>query len=363
MERRKITYVGWRGNLGDEALCVVNQKVFGSYELVSDHRMFSGKQCSRISLFGGGTLLPFTSFWVRPNRYNYAFGVGVRDLTACPEFHPREVVERTKRFHFRLLGVRGEMSRRLLGDWGIDSEVVGDPCLLLEPRSYSRKEDDLIILNLSSLREIWGRDSDRIALEGIKLCRTLKKEGYHIVLIPFRIDDDSPCIMKISRTAGVEVFDGWNDPQATIDFIASSHVVIGEILPSTIFSASTYTPFVMIAYQPKCFDFVNTVGFAKYAVRTDEMTSERVITLFNDLLEHWDDMQRQLKRNVEIHRRKLRDFASRIIDDIESRGPDENWLKPNVLGEIKWRISQRMDRTLHNRACRIWRAWHRLKSR
>jgi len=333
MNGGKITYVRW---------------------LVPDHRRY-GRQYSRITLFGGGTVLPIIRFWVRPNRYNYAFGVGVRDLAFWPEFYPKEVIEKTKKFNFRLLGVRGEMSRELLRGWEINSEVIGDPCLLLEPSSYKEK-NDLIVLNLSSKRRMWGYANERVLREAIKLCRTLKGEGYSIVLVPF-CKDDIPLVNRVSETAHVEVFENYRDIQATINFIASSCVLIGERLHSAIFSASTYTPFIMIAYRPKCFDFVNTVGFRKYTIRTDEMSSERVITLFNDLMENWNYMRSQLIRNVEKYRKKLREFANRIIDDIESL-PDDKWSTPNMIEYIKWRAFQQTDRVLHYRTHRIWRAWH-----
>jgi len=360
VKRKRITYIGWTegSNLGDEALYLANQKVFGSYELVPDYKRY-GIQHSRITLFGGGTLLPFLSFWVRPNKYNYAFGVGVEILNFWSEFFPKEAIEKTKKFNFRLLGVRGEISRQALRGWGINSQVVGDPCLLLEPSSYMKKKEDLITLNFSSINRIWGYNRERILREVTKLCKALQVEGYSLVLVLF-CKEDMSSIERVTKIANVEVFDDWKDIRATINFIASSRVLIGERLHSAIFSASTYTPFVMIAYRPKCFDFVDTVGFRKYTLRTDEMTCEKVMRLFRDLVENWKDMRRELVRNVETYRKKLKDFAVRITDDIESL-PDDKWSTPNIIENIKWRAFQQTDRVLHYKAHRIWRAWHRLQ--
>jgi hypothetical protein len=164
----------------------------------------------------------------------------------------------------------------------------------------------------------------------------------------------------VSQAAGVEIFDGWEDIQSTINFIASSRVVIGERLHCNIFSASAYTPFIMIAYRPKCFDFVNTVGFAKYAIRTDELTSQKTFSLFQDLMEHWANLNEQLMENVGINRKRLREFGQRIKNDIEGL-PDSKWSTPNAVGNIKWRMFNQTDRALHYKAYRIWRVRHRLK--
>lgn len=365
MNNRTITYVGCRGNLVDEAYLKISQQIFSSYRVVSDPRTIGfwyGKQHSKVNLFGGGTLLPFDSFWVRPNLYNYAFGVGVRDLSFKPEFYQKGVVEKIRRFNFRLLGVRGEQSKKTLRGWGIDSEVVGDPCLLLEPPPNHKRNQNLVGVNLSSFKAIWGNSPDKIVHEGIKICKSLRDKGYSIILIRFR-EEDPPALKEISRATGAPIFDRGNDVLGTLNLIASCKILIGEILPSTSFSAAAHTPFIMLSYQPKCTDFVDTVGFGKYAIRTDEMNCEKVIDLFEDLLNNWNAMQNVLIRNVATYRQKLRNLADRIIEDIESRPPDRNWSSPSVLGEVRWFAYQQIDRWLKYKSLRIWRLTHQIGDR
>jgi hypothetical protein len=365
MNNETITYVGCRGNLVDEAYLMINQKIFAPCNVVSDARTLGfwyGKQYSKVSLFGGGTILPFDSFWVRPNCYNYAFGVGVRDLSFSPEFYQKGVVEKTRRFNFRLLGVRGEQSRKTLQKWGIDSEVVGEPCLLLEPEPHIRRNQNLIGVNLSTFKAIWGNNANKIVSEGIKICNSLLEKGYSIILIPVR-EEDPPALKEISRVTGAPVFDRGVDVQGTLNLIASCKVLIGEILPSLSFSAAATTPFIMISYQQKCADFVDTVGFGKYAIRTDEVTCEKVITLVEDLLSNWNGMHDILIRNVSSYRKRLRDFADRIMDDIESRSLYGDMSSPHMLGELRWFAYQQLDRWLKYRYSRIWRVAHQLGDR
>lgn len=72
-----ITYVGWmgHGNIGDETAYLVNTKLFSRYRLIQTLK----EKCSRISLFGGGPLLPDYALALHPNKYNYAIGVGVKN--------------------------------------------------------------------------------------------------------------------------------------------------------------------------------------------------------------------------------------------------------------------------------------------
>lgn len=160
--RRPITYIGWvgYGNIGDEAAYLVNTKLFNQYHLIPTLK----EKCSKVSLFGGGTLLPDYALALHPNKYNYAIGVGVKNPTFWGPFDSY-TKEMLKRHRFRFLGVRGNISRKILGDLGIESQVVGDPCLLLEPNLSQKKNDRLIVLNVGiSPDRLWG-DSEYLLKE------------------------------------------------------------------------------------------------------------------------------------------------------------------------------------------------------
>ena len=347
-------------NLGDEALFLANRMIFDSYELIPD-RMRHGNQYSRISVFGGGTVLPDISYWVRPNRYNFAFGVGVHDVAFWPEFDSDDLIEKLYEFRFRLLGVRGEMSRILLRGWGVDAEVIGDPCLILEPSSLQKKRKDLVVFNILSARRICVSDDERMFRVAVEVCKVLKQKGYTVMLVPF-CRDDVTFILEVSEASGTSVFEQWRNIQATIDLIASSHALIGERLHSIIFAASACTPFISIAYAPKCFDFAGTMNSTEYAIRTNEVSTEKVLLKFNNLLENWNELHATLTKNVETYRQKIRTFAKRIVNDIDSL-PEDKWSTPGLIENVRWRALQQTDRVLHYKAYRVWRAWHRLRRR
>jgi len=315
--KRRVTYVGWlgHGNLGDEALYQVNTKVFKPYLLIPE---IENPHYSKITLFGGGTLLPNYTLIVKPNKYNYAYGVGVRNPSFWGEFD-HSLIEKVKKFNIRYLGVRDNASKKLLKSWGIESEVVGDPCLLLEPTHYEKKEkketSKKIAINLGSIGPLWGGDKERVLSQVARLCRTLQRKGYYPILIPFYKKDLND-IQRISAVTNTPIFKDWMNIQKVLDFIASCRILVGEKLHSIVFSAATYTPFISIEYRPKCRGFAETIGFKEYVIRTDEITTEKIMVIFSDLLDNWNEMYEKLVKNVESYRKKLINFAELIKKEL-----------------------------------------------
>jgi len=325
-EQRKITYVGWSGhnNVGDDALYSVTRSVFRPYRLIPDNK----KQYSRITLFGGGTLLPRGPSLVLPNKYNYAYGAAVQDPSFWGDFESFPTglywIKKIKQFNFRYIGVRDKTSSILLKKWGVDSKLIGDPCLLLRPSKFKRERNSSkIAINIGSDGYVWGGDERRVFQQTTKLCGTLKKEGWNPILIPFS-EQDIDSVERISKETNTEFLSNLWDIQEILNAIASCHVLIGEKLHSLVFSAAAHTPFISIEYRPKCYSFAETVGFEKYNIRTDEMTSQNIMMLLNDLLDNWSEMHRILVKNVTTLRKKLGEAASLIKGDIESL-PEDKW--------------------------------------
>lgn len=350
-----ITYVGWvgHGNIGDEALYLVNKKLFNQYRLVPT----LNEKYSKVSLLGGGTLLPSYPVSMHPNKYNYAIGVGMKNPTFWGPFDSF-TKEMVKRHRFRFLGVRGNISKELLRNIGIESQVVGDPCLLLEPNSYKKKNNRLIAVNVGvSPDGIWG-NGIFLLKEAIEFCKRLKADGYQLTLIPFW-KGDLPYIKKLSEAADIDIFGKWSNIQKVLDFIASCYVLIGQKLHSVIFSAATYTPFICMEYRPKCLDFTESVGFEKCTIRTDQINALKLMRLFCDLLDNWIDMRNMLIKKVERYRKSLRQSVAQIIKDIESL-PEDKWTIPGTVYNIESRIFWGSEFFLYNKTKSLWNAWNSL---
>jgi hypothetical protein len=328
---RTLSYVGWlgHGNLGDQALYEVCKRIFSPYQLIP----FKSKHVSEITLFGGGTLLPHWTLMVMPNRYNYAYGVGVANPSFWGDFH-HDVIKQMKKFGFRYIGVRGYKSKRLLEGWGIDSTVIGDPCLLLEPTHYKKRNGRIVAVNAGGSRgNIWGGNEEKVYVELAKVCKLLREKGYLPVLVSFW-QEDMPHIKRISKASDTPILDECADVQKVLDFLVSSHVLIGVKLHSLVFSAACFTPFISIEYRPKCAEFAETMGFENYNIRTDRIESAKIMAMFEDLIDNWNGMQKQLIEKVEMYRKRLRLFADYIKMDIESL-KGSKW-DLSALEKIRW---------------------------
>jgi len=314
--KKRITYVGWlaHDNLGDEALYQANSHIFKPYLLIPE---IGYPQYSKITLFGGGTFFPVWGLKIIQNKYNYAYGVRVKNPSFWGKFETSDI-DKLKNFNFRYIGVRDISSKYLLKDWGLDSEVIGDPCFLLDTKIIRPINRNMkkIAINVGSDGLLWGGNELRVYKEVVKLCKILKKNDYDPILIPFwknNIND----IQKISKITKTPIFQNWRNTQETINLINSCGIMIGERLHSIIFSALTHTPFISIEYRPKCRDFAETMGFEKYVIRTDKIKSQIIISLLKDLLNDWENMNKKLIKKVNYYSEKLDKFAKIIIKDIE----------------------------------------------
>lgn len=370
-----VDYVGWigHGNMGDEALVQVTRMLLPMYELIpynsyrflqnQSHRILPclDNQCSKITIFGGGTLLPDDITWVKPGKYNYLFGAGVKHplfLNTPYNRFDENILKRLKKFNFRLAGVRDFSSRGLLKKWGIESEVVGDPCLSFRPSQHIRREEKRIAVNLGCDGYLWGVRQDRVLRELVDFCKKLKSTGYEPVLIPLS-ENDFFSVNELSTKTDVPIFKEWFNVRSLIDFIASCKALIGERLHSLVFSSAAGTPFIGLEYRPKCHDFSASIGFSEYSIRTDRVSTAQLVAMFNDLLKNWNKMHNTLTRKVANFRIKQMDFASRLVADIEYL-PDDKWSTPSRLIKVRNKIFWNTDIILRKNAEKIWRLYNQL---
>jgi polysaccharide pyruvyl transferase WcaK-like protein len=359
---RRINYLGWLGfdNLGDEALYRIIQDIFDAkaqgHELVPLEVGHSNQEfTSPVTIWGGSTGIPEWVEWLRPTEYSYIFGAGVKDPAFYGDFDS-VVIDKLK--VFRYIGVRGNISKTLLKDWGIKSEVIGDPCLSLRNRPDSQRDEMKIGVNIGSDGILWGHDDERVLREVARFCRILRKRGHSFVLIPFW-KRNVEYVKRLSAIGGTSFVDNWLDTESTLKQIAECKVFIGEKLHSLVFSAAVGTPFICLEYQPKCFDFSESVGLAEYSIRTDNVTSEKMIELFDGLMDNYERVQRTLVSNTHHYRERQRETARKIVTEIQSLNEDQ-WLHPRGVRKIRNKMFWGADFFLHRKGHRLWQIWNRL---
>ena len=354
-----INYVGGIApnyNLGDEALFKVDQEIFASYpfkfyRIISPYR----QQHRQTTLVGGGTILPAIALLMRPVKYSYIFGAGVLNPAWHGPFSP-ELIKRFKSTNFRLISVRGNISKALLKDWGIDSEVIGDPCLSLKPTKVLEKYDNRVAINLGTAfpRYSWG-SRGQVIKELSTVCNVLKHRSYEVVLIPFW-KSNMQDIEDLSKKTGVRIFEEWEDFDATLNLISTCKIFIGEKLHSLVFSAATNTPFIGLAYAPAHFDFVDSIDFSKFTIPTTKITAEKILEFFDAQINDYEKIQNRLSIRVNEYRKKQIRFAAKIGSDLESL-PEDKWAIQNTSSN---NLIIGVDLLIQARFRKTWDIWNKL---
>lgn len=304
--RASVGYLGWlnRGNLGDESMYVAHQEVspkrLTRLPIQSLGFRLASKASVEALVLGGGTLVGRREWGTRlekaievfePSRL-LTFGVGVeepqfalsRGLISEKELDRQADLLRS----FDRIGVRGPRSLRNLAELGVKSEVLGDPALVLKPRSGERHPATRprILLSLAEVGDGYERNADRmrreVAMAARMLAGAVGGDLLGLAMEPvdvraLRRADSALPIVHLRR--GVE---------SVIDEISGSTLVISERLHPNIIAAALGTKFVAIGYKPKTYDFAESVHAEDHVIDA-RSASHRTITAFAEAILEKDD--------------------------------------------------------------------------
>jgi polysaccharide pyruvyl transferase WcaK-like protein len=334
VSNQRIGYIGWlgHGNLGDEAMYEATRLAFNSkkflpykyHEKMQSLEKFFKKRIYNQVMLGGGTLINTPSYEAQlrqAQKMKYptiVFGSGVRN----PEFwdHIPGVTNRIKEWvplleQCELVGVRGPISSQLLEQYGFHkTEVIGDPALYLarpmvQPKAMSKK----LGLNIGiSYGNIWGKEEEVLDFI-VNFALIMIDKGWDITLVPVW-DQDVPYSNEAARriNKNVKVFQRYNSIREIISFIESCDIFIGEKLHSVILACCAYTPSIMLEYRPKCRDFMASLDLQKYNMRTDSLNNEKILSFCEELYENNNAMQKFIYERVNIYKKKIDDYSSRV---------------------------------------------------
>lgn len=295
-------YVGWtgQGNLGDDAIAealLPHLPAMAPWHVPHDPLGFARAvvregltgTTRRSVLLGGGTvigrrnwrmLLTATGAVLARNRPWYLIGAGVED----PRFQGRNSfsdggeLARWARMctRFDRITVRGPQSVRLLDSIGVAAEMVGDPALLHETDGRVDAHECLLGVNLGFGDDLWGHDHDRVVDAVAGLVRQVGADGWRIRLLVVN-PADRPAAVDCLRRAGVPAERAEIRATATVpEYLAAVRectVLIAERLHALVLGAVAAVPLVGLEYQPKCADFLESIGAEEMSVRTDRVTT------------------------------------------------------------------------------------------
>lgn len=337
----RAVYVGWtrRGNLGDDAIAdALIRHVPGvePWHVPMDPVGFAARLLAgagvgarrRTVLLGGGTvvgrrnwrlLLTATSRTLARHRPWHLIGVGVEDpvFQGRHSFSDRDELRRWVEVcqWFDRVTVRGPRSAELLASVGVPADLVGDPALLHEPVGPGQVRDRLLGLNLGFGDDLWGHDHDRVVIETAVLLRGLVRDGWSARLVVVNMKD-LPYAMACVQVAGVDSDRVEIRIAATVpeylDAVRDCTVLVAERLHALVLGAAAAVPLVGLEYQPKCADFLSSVGSSHRALRTDQVTAGVLRDHVDELHEHRETESARLLGRVEELRESLRREVARI---------------------------------------------------
>lgn len=343
---KTLLYVGWTGqrNLGDDAIAdaliprlSAVEPVHAPYTL-SDfaRRVASGGARGggrRAVLLGGGTaigrrnwrlVLTATGSVLARRRPWFLIGAGVED----PAFQGRNSFSdngelarwREVCARFDAVTVRGPRSVELLGSVGITARMVGDPALLHEPGPMPDAEERLLGVNLGYGDDLWGHDHGRVVAAVAGLVRDLvRDEGWRVRAIVANPADE-PGARECLAAAGVP------DDRAEVvtalttgrffEVVAPCTVLVAERLHALVLATAAGVPVVGLEYQPKCADFLASVGAVDRAVRTDVVTTAFLRDHVDDLTRSRDAESTRLLGEVAMLRKLLSAEVDHIVASV-----------------------------------------------
>jgi polysaccharide pyruvyl transferase WcaK-like protein len=341
---KTLLYVGWTGqrNLGDDAIAdaliprlPAVEPVHAPYTLsdfarrVASGGAFGGAR--RAVLLGGGTaigrrnwrlVLTATGSVLARSRPWFLIGAGVEDpaFQGTNSFSANGELARWRDVcaRFDSVTVRGPRSVELLDSVGVAARMVGDPALLHEPASMPGAEDTLLGINLGFGDDLWGHDHGRVVDAVADLVRDLTGgEGWRVRAIVVNPADE-PSARACLAAAGVP--DDRAEVVTTLtterffEAVAPCTVLVAERLHALVLATAAGVPVVGLEYQPKCADFLGSVGAVERSVRTDAVTAAVLRDHVDDLARSRDAESARLLGEVAI----LRKLLSAEVDHIAS---------------------------------------------
>ncbi len=332
----RLGYIGYLnyGNLGDDAMYAAFRKMFPACNVLPFKYSKKTALCEtllRQKLFdavclGGGTFINadvIRELKFAQDKYNatFVFGSGAMDpsLWGSVEHRPKkfsnasEWTDCLRKCWY--VGVRGPLSKQILESNGYaGAEILGDIALSLSKAVVKGKERKKKLgINISpGDGYMWGNNKDLLdAIEGFTKVMIEKKwqvEFYSAIA------DDARFAKEIAGRLGKPIcIHPVTSFCRTINLLEDCDVFIGEKLHSTILAMCAYTPSIMLEYQPKCRDFMLSMGMEKFNMRTDRLHIDNLIGLVEELYQNIDFFQESIVQKTTYYKRLQAEKASMLF--------------------------------------------------
>jgi len=336
--RRRCGYVGCLGyaNLGDRALYEAIQLIFRHHMTFASHRtdmlarlVSAARRGPAFDLvcLGGGTLMGQTSVYRLESALDaglpvFSFGTGCHPMQFGLECDP-EYGRKFKRQigilqRLQLVSVRDEASKRTLLEQGLRAEidVIGDPVLAfaLDSRPYAGGRRIGVNVGNDYGAQMWGRWENIVsALRPVLLA--LLDDGWEITLFPLSADE-IPGTVRLARELGprIKVFRHYLNRAAYIAACSEQDMFIGVKLHSVILAHCALTPAVMLAYQPKCTQYMESVNMQACTLQTNHLSETSILGALDAARSAAADIRARLTERFSFYAARRATFVKKVCE-------------------------------------------------
>ena len=339
--RSRYGYIGGQGggNLGDEAMYEVAQRLVSPARLVSigfpgqERRLakigLSGGRYFDSVILGGGTLIN-SYIWkdevdvlLRHGARMWTLGTGAG---SCGFEHPVGVnlsgwAPLLNRFMG--IGVRGPLSRQTLESAGIQgAEVVGDLALWLAQDQVAPLVDPpRVALNVATSASGAEEFSAEVFKEVQAVILELIAAGWRVVPIAMHLTDVAP-LKNLLREVGITESEPPIITTAADFFerVRLCRLTVAIRLHASILSCCCGVPPLMLGYRDKCRDFMESMNLGQWHVDLQHFTSGEIIARARELVHCSAGLRPVILECAQGYRRRLTDYVRRMTRERECGG-------------------------------------------
>lgn len=336
-----IKYLGYLGyyNLGDEALFESCRQAFQPTRLLNSRRPASPKwlgniydsRCAKGVILGGGTLIGggYTAGHntnpilhqlnrsISETGFGAVFGTGVAD----PSFWSNKKngfnwLETWKPILKRCthVGVRGPMSAEILRRIDISAQVIGDPvCMLVQPKEFWKPTKRSIGINVSVKGLCWGNKDSLLSeyADFIRRCVRAKWQIEYFTVSPKDVETAKE-LAEQSGTQSSRIHNIYTNSSRYLLHVSRMRIFVGVKLHAVILALCAGVPSIMIKYNPKGQDFMDSVGAHRFVVNTEKANASRLMRMFEELVESGPEVVENIQTRMFEYKEAQYDFAKEI---------------------------------------------------
>ena len=340
LNKKRIGYSGCLGinNLGDDAIFLAYTKLFSHFALMPiSFKLCMLEQMLSMSFYqakclGGGTLIggsPSLFEKIMKNcRFSFALGTGVSDSDFWKDYNINWELSDWKEVLSKMnfIGVRGPRSYSRLSNIGIKSEIVGDTALILSKTNFiPKKREKNLLLNVGTSNNYVFGEEFVIMNVIIDLAHSLLESGWKITII-YVWPPDRVIALNLFHALNKKMYYNKvffiNECLNYYNYISLAEiadVLLGFKLHTIVLGHCVGTPAIMLGYNDKCFDYMDSMGLTTYCHRTDQLNIALLRQQLIEIHDNFKEYQSYLHNWTNYYQNKLGSSAkiiSKMINEL-----------------------------------------------